>query len=55
LTYADFRVRAYSLEESLRNILAQFDFNYWKQSDNIYKIKPYEYPRRHVQEGEADA
>lgn len=52
LTYADFRVRAYSLEESLRNILAQFDFNYWKQSDNIYKIKPYEYPRRHVQEGE---
>ena len=31
LTYADFRARAYSLEESLRNILAQFDFNYWKQ------------------------
>ncbi|MBP7359815.1 MAG: hypothetical protein KA955_10835, partial [Prevotella sp.] len=30
LTYADFRVRAYSLDESLRNILSLFDFNYWK-------------------------
>ena len=52
LTYADFRVRAYSLDESLRNILSLFDFNYWKQTDKLYKIKPYEYPRRHVEEGE---
>lgn len=52
LTYADFRVRAYSLDESLRNILSLFDFNYWKQTDKLYKIKPYEYPRRHVDEGE---
>lgn len=52
LTYADFRVRPYSLEESLKNILSIFDFNYWKQTDHLYKIKPYEYPRRHVEEGE---
>ncbi len=51
LSYADFRVRPYSLEESLKNILSQFDFNYWKQNDKTYKIKPYEYPRRHVEEG----
>ena len=52
LPYADFRVRAYSLEESLNNICKYFDFNWWKQDDRVYKIKPYEYPRRHTDEGQ---
>ena len=51
LTYADFRIRPYSLEKTLDNICKHFDWNWWKQSDNLYKIKVYEYPRRHEDEG----
>lgn len=51
LTYADFRVRPYSLEMTLDNICRHFDWNWWKQNGNVYKIKPYEYPRRHDDEG----
>lgn len=52
LPYADFRIRPYSLEETLDNICKYFDFNWWKQNDRLYKIKPYEYARRHTEEGE---
>ena len=51
LPYADFRVRPYSLEMTLENICKHYDWNWWKQSGNTYKIKLYEYPRRHEQEG----
>lgn len=51
LPYADFRVRPYSLEQTLDNICKHFDWNWWKQSGNLYKIKRYEYPRRHEDEG----
>ena len=51
LTYADFRIRPYSLEQTLDNICKHFDWNWWKQSGNLYKIKLYEYPRRHEDEG----
>ena len=51
LTYADFRVRPYSLEQTLDNICKHYDWNWWKQSDNLYKIKLYEYHRRHEDEG----
>ena len=51
LPYADFRVRPYSIEMTLDNICKHFDWNWWKQSGNTYKIKPYEYPRRHEEEG----
>ena len=51
LPYADFRVRPYSLEMTLDNICKYYDWNWWKQSGNLYKIKLYEYPRRHEQEG----
>ena len=51
LTYADFRIRPYSLEQTLDNICKHFDWNWWKQSGNSYRIKLYEYPRRHVDEG----
>ncbi len=51
LPYADFRVRPYSIEQTLDNICKYFDWNWWKQNGNVYKIKPYEYPRRHEEEG----
>ena len=51
LPYADFRIRPYSLEQTLDNICKHYDWNWWKQSGNLYKIKPYEYPRRHDDDG----
>jgi len=51
LPYADFRIRPYSLEQTLDNICKHFDWNWWKQNGNSYKIKLYEYPRRHEDEG----
>ena len=51
LPYADFRIRSYSLEQTLDNICKHFDWNWWKQSGRLYKIKRYEYPRRHEDEG----
>lgn len=52
LTYADFRIRPYSVEESLTNVLAPFDYKFVKQSGNLYKLKAYEYPRRTDADGE---
>ncbi|MDR0891197.1 MAG: DUF3826 domain-containing protein [Mediterranea sp.] len=46
LAYADFRIRPYSVEESLTNVLAPFDYKFVKQPGNLYKLKAYEYPRR---------
>ena len=46
LPYADFRIRPYSLEETLTNVLSPFDYKFVKQSDTVYKLKPYEYARR---------
>ena len=51
LPYADFRIRPYSIEQTLDNICKYFDWNWWKQNEKVYKIKPYEYPRRHEEEG----
>ena len=51
LPYADFRIRPYSIEQTLDNICKYFDWNWWKQNGNVYKIKPYEYPRRHDEDG----
>ncbi len=51
LNYADFRIRPYSLEETFDNILKPFDFYALKQNGNLYKIKPYEYPRRQAADG----
>ena len=52
LTYADFRIRPYSLEETLTNVLSPFDYKFVKQSDTVYKLKPYEYARRTDVDGE---
>ncbi len=52
LPYADFRVRPYSIEETLANMLAPFDMKATFQDGNLYKIKYYEYPRRVASDGE---
>jgi hypothetical protein len=51
LPYAGFRIRPYSVEESLANVLAYFDYTFVKQADRVYKLKPYEYPRRTPADG----
>ena len=51
LPYADFRIRPYSVEESLNNVLAPFDFKIVKQNNTTYKIKSYEYARRTDEDG----
>ena len=52
LPYADYRIRPYSVEESLRNVLAYFDYKYIKQGERLYKLGVYEYPRRTPADGE---
>lgn len=52
VTYADFRLRPYSLEESLQNVLSIFDYKYVKENEKTFKIKPYEYMRRTPADGE---
>ena len=52
VSYADFRIRPYSVEESLTNVLAPFDYKFVKQGGNMYKLKAYEYPRRTDADGE---
>ena len=51
LPYADSRIRPYSVEESLTNVLVPFDFKFVKQNDKTYKLKRYEYPRRTEADG----
>ena len=46
LPYADFRIRPYSVEESLTNVLAPFDYKFVKQNATLYKLKKYEAPIR---------
>jgi len=49
--FADFRIRPYSVEESLTNVLSLFDYKFAKQDEKTYKIKAYEYPRRTPEDG----
>ena len=42
LKHAESRLRYYSVEESLANVLAPFDMKAVKQHDSLYKIKHYE-------------
>ncbi|MCK9161079.1 MAG: hypothetical protein M0P00_11475, partial [Bacteroidaceae bacterium] len=51
LPYADFRIRPYSVEESLTNVLAPFDYKFVKEPGNLYKLKNYEYYRRTDNDG----
>lgn len=51
LPYADFRIRPYSVEETLSNVLAIFDYKYTAQGNKTFKIKAYEYMRRTPDDG----
>ena len=52
LPYADSRLRPYSLEESLDNIVRSLDLK-WSHRDGVkYRIEPYEYYRRTYADGE---
>ncbi|MDR2840475.1 MAG: acetylxylan esterase [Paludibacter sp.] len=50
LNYADWRIKPWSAEESLRAVLAPFDYS-WAMDNGKYKIKSFEYPRSNAQEG----
>lgn len=52
LTYADFRIRPYSFEETMQNVFAPATYKYERQKKNTYKVKPYEYYRRTPADGE---
>lgn len=52
INYAPSRIRPYSLEETLQNILSPLDMKAWDNGKNTWKIKPYEYPRRYDSDGE---
>ena len=52
VAYADFRIRPYSLEETLTNILSPLDFKAVYQNKNLWKVKRYEYPRRVASDGQ---
>jgi len=49
--YADFRIRPYSVEESLTNVLSVFDYKFVKENEKTFKIKTYEYMRRTPDDG----
>ncbi len=51
LKYADWRLRPWSLEQSLKNILQPFDLVFVKEFEGVYKIKAFEYARRSDADG----
>lgn len=51
LPYADYRIRPWSVEQTLTNICRYYDWNWWPRNGNLYRISRYEYYRRHVDEG----
>ena len=51
LAYADFRVRPYSLEETLDNVTRPLDLKWSHRGGGRYRIEPYEYYRRTPDEG----
>ncbi len=50
LPYADFRIRPYSLDETLAGLLGPFDLA-WVNEGGRIRIKPYEYNRRTADDG----
>lgn len=51
LAYADFRIRPYSFEETMQNVLSPTTYKYERQKKNTYKVKAYEYYRRTPADG----
>ncbi len=53
LSYADFRIRPWSLEATLDAICAPLDLKWSDRGKRHYRIEPYEYYRRRPADGEA--
>lgn len=53
LTYAEWRIVPWSVEESLTQVLAPFDLKWVRESEGVYKIREYEYARRTPAYGKA--
>ncbi|MDE5636556.1 MAG: hypothetical protein K2I43_00825, partial [Alistipes sp.] len=51
LSYADFRIRSYSVERTLTNICAPLDLKWSRRPNGSFRIEPYEYHRRTVEDG----
>lgn len=51
LRYADSRIRPYSLDETLDNVLRPLDLK-WEQNKTTIRVQPYEYHRRKPADGE---
>lgn len=51
LKYADWRIKPWSVDETLKAVLAPFDYTYTMDNEK-YKIKPFEYARTIPAEGE---
>lgn len=51
LKHADWRIVPWSAEESLKAVLAPFDYTAVRQDGKTYKIKEFEYARRTPEEG----
>lgn len=51
LAYADFRIRPYSLDETLAAVLGPFDLRFVREGEKLYRIKAYEYNRRTEEDG----
>ncbi|MDR2676287.1 MAG: hypothetical protein LBC18_15845 [Opitutaceae bacterium] len=51
LDYADYRIRRYSAEESLRNVLTPFDLMFEYETGKTYRLLAYDHPRRSPAEG----
>jgi hypothetical protein len=51
LNDADWRIRRYSLEQTLNNVLSPLDLMYEKKPGNTYKIRPFDYARRQPEDG----
>ncbi len=52
VTYADFRIRPYSIDETLSMLLYPFDLTYAQTGEKRYGIKPFEYYRRTPTDGQ---
>ncbi len=52
LNYADWRIRPWNLNETLKNILSPFDLVAWNEGENRYKIKDFRYHLRSEKEAE---
>ena len=51
VTYADFRIRPYSEQETLTNLLSPLDLVAVHQKGNQWRIRRYDYPRRQPEDG----